>query len=116
QLIARPLLDDVGDSRAEHAALAGHLLVDEIGDLVGREPGLRGGEGERDAADLGLLEHIEQAKAHLELSVGKPLCLPDDHGVGEAAFPFGEIDLGYLGGRRIDPSDEYRAKAAASRE
>src|SRR5207245_2706458 len=116
QLMARALLDDVGDPRAEHAALAGHLLVDEIGDLVGGEPGLRGGEGERDAADLGLLEHIEQAKAHLELPVGKPLRLPDDHGVREAALPFGEIDLGDLGGRRIDPADEYRTEAAASRE
>src|SRR2546427_12279899 len=43
-------------------------------------------EGERDAADLGLLEHIEQAKAHLELSVGKPLRLPDDYRIGEAAL------------------------------
>src|SRR5205814_8749427 len=106
----------VGASRADHAALAGHLLVDEIGDLVGREAGLRGGQGERDAADLGLLEHIEQAKAHLELSVGKALRLPDDDGVGEAALPFGEIDLGDLGGWRFDLAEEYTADEAALRE
>src|SRR2546427_10516337 len=73
-------------------------------------------EGERDAADLGLLEHIEQAKAHFELSVGKPLRLPDNYRIGEAALPFGETDLGDLGGRRADSADEYRAKAAAARE
>src|SRR5712692_7110127 len=114
--MARALLDDVGDPGAEDAALAGQLLVDEIGDLVGREPGLRGGQGERDASDLRLLEHIEQAEAHLEPSVAEPLRLPDEQGVGETAFPFGKIHLGDLGRQRIDSADEYRAEAAASRK
>src|SRR6266496_6318801 len=85
--------------------------LDEIRDLVSGEPNLPGGKRVHRAADLRLLEHIEQAKAHFELSVGKPLCLPDDHGVGEATFPFREIDLGDLGGNLSYPADKKRARA-----
>ncbi len=44
------------------------------------------------------------------------MCLPDDHSVGEATFPFREIDLGDLGGNLSYPADEKRAKATAARE
>ena len=81
--------------------------------MCGRAHLLRG-QGEGDAANLGLLGHVEQAETRLEAAVGQAHDAADDQGVGVAALPGAEVDLRNFRRQRSDVAGEQHAKAPAA--
>src|SRR5207302_6151148 len=69
KLVARSLLGDVGDARAENAGVAGQLLVDDVGDLVRGGAKLRRRDDVGKSRELRLLHRVEQEEANLDAAV-----------------------------------------------
>ena len=93
QLIARALLGDVGDAGGEDAAIAGELLVDDVGDLVRRDAELRLRHGERHRHQCRLLHDVDQREADLDAAISDGSHRPDDDGVGVARAPHGGLHV-----------------------
>ncbi|EWS54447.1 hypothetical protein X551_02739 [Methylibium sp. T29] len=91
---ATAALGDVGDARREHAFLAGELLVDGVGDAVGREPQIAGRDRIALAAEVTALHHVPQTVAHIETAIGQARHRAADQRIGAAAAPVAHRRLG----------------------
>ena len=91
--VERAGLGDIGDAGVEVALLAGHALVDRVGDDVGEPPPVGGLAGEGEPGRL-LADHdVPQAEVDLDVAAG--LLDLADHDAGRAdAAPVGEARRG----------------------
>ena len=107
-------LYDIRDTGGEHAALAGQLLVDTVGDPVGCQPQFCSGRDIRQAIELRLVDGIEQSEPYVVAAVGEAFHTAERERVGAAALPLREVDVGVVCKRLRACIDD--AKQPAARE
>ena len=95
-VIAAAGLGDVGDARGEHAALAGEVLVDRVGDAVRRQAHVGRQRRMALAHQFFALDQVPQLEAHVVAAVGQARHRAHGQRVGAAAAPFGHGDAAVL--------------------
>ena len=93
QLVARSLLGDVGDARREDAGIAGHLFVDDIGDLVRRGAELRRRDDVAHRREDGLLHDVDERETDLDPAIRERPQRTDDDRVRVAGAPRRGLDI-----------------------
>uniref|UniRef100_A0A7S4D5R6 Uncharacterized protein n=1 Tax=Heterosigma akashiwo TaxID=2829 RepID=A0A7S4D5R6_HETAK len=107
EAVARPGLGDIGHASREDPLVTGELFVDDVGDAVGRQPGIVRQHGLGLTDELRALDDIPELEADVQPAIGEFGDRAGDQGIGLAGPPIGPDRAAGLAqaARRVDAAE-----------